>query len=289
MNWVRTKAFAWGASYLTRPRSGEASGPAVNPEMLRRTLRCGDVLLVEGNQRVSEVIKFLTQSSWSHAALYLGTPTEGLPEALPEEVREAQASGDRHLLVEAVLGEGVTLSPLSRYDGFNLRICRPVGLRQADLNTILESTQAQLGAHYNVRQVLELARYLFPVELIPARFRRKALEATRELTHEVICSTLIAQAFQNVGFPILPHRVDAPDSGVPENWSPLRVWKRPYPGVFQHKKTQLITPRDFDLSPYFEVVKLPVDGTEGLDYRRMRWVESASQGSEAPDSGKDSN
>ena len=287
MYWLRSKAFAWGTSYLTRPRSGEASGPSVNPEMLRRTLRRGDVLLVEGNQRVSEVIKFLTQSSWSHAALYLGTPTHGLPQELPDEVAAAHEAGDRHLLVEAVLGEGVTLSPVSRYDGFNLRICRPVGLRHEDLDRIVNATLGQLGTHYNVRQVFELARYLFPVELIPARFRRKALEATSELTHEVICSSLIAQAFQEVGFPILPHLVEAPAKTEAVNWSPLRIWKRPYSGVFEPKKTQLITPRDFDLSPYFEVVKLPVDGTEGFDYRRIRWADSENRESGESSSGKD--
>ena len=274
MNWLRAKAFGWGAAYLTRPREGEASGPPVNPEMLRRTLRRGDVLLVEGNQRVSEVIKFLTQSSWSHAALYLGAPVKGLPESLPPEVTASREAGDNHLLIEAVLGEGVTLSPLSRYDGFNLRICRPVGLRQEDLETVVHKTVSQLGSRYNVRQVFELARYLFPVELIPARFRRKALEATSELTHEVICSSLIAQAFQDVGFPILPHLLEQEQPESRSAWSPLRVWRRPYSGLFEHKKSQLITPRDFDLSPYFEVVKLPVDGAEGFDYRRMRWIES---------------
>ena len=31
-----------------------------------------DVLLIEGRSRVSEIIKLVTQSSWSHAALYIG-------------------------------------------------------------------------------------------------------------------------------------------------------------------------------------------------------------------------
>lgn len=281
MNWLRAKAFGWGTSYLTRPRAGESSGPPVSPEMLRRTLRRGDVLLVEGNQRVSEVIKFLTQSSWSHAALYLGAPADGLPDDVSDELLGVRETGDLHLLVEAVLGEGVTLSPLSRYDGFNLRICRPVGLRPEDLEAIVSRTVGQLGIHYNIRQIFELARYLFPVELIPARFRRKALEATRELTHEVICSSLIAEAFQEVGFPILPRLVEADSPVAAEPWSPLRRWRHPYSGLFEHKKTQLITPRDFDLSPYFEVVKLPVEGSEGFDYRRMRWI-AAEDGAAVP-------
>src|SRR6476660_6747554 len=39
---------------------------------LRRHIKKGDVILVEGDQRVSEVIKYHTQSSWSHSAIYIG-------------------------------------------------------------------------------------------------------------------------------------------------------------------------------------------------------------------------
>ena len=41
-------------------------------DQLKATIRKGDVLLVEGDQRVSAVIKYLTRSSWSHAVLYIG-------------------------------------------------------------------------------------------------------------------------------------------------------------------------------------------------------------------------
>ena len=43
---------------------------------LKRQIRKGDVVLVEGNERISEVIKYLTQSSWSHSALYVGDEAE---------------------------------------------------------------------------------------------------------------------------------------------------------------------------------------------------------------------
>jgi hypothetical protein len=35
-------------------------------------LRAGDILLVDGDSRISTAIKYLTQSSWSHACLYVG-------------------------------------------------------------------------------------------------------------------------------------------------------------------------------------------------------------------------
>ena len=56
---------------------------------LRDTLRPGDVLLVEGKGRFSGSIKYLTQSTWSHSALYVG-PIAG-----------AATDGEPHVLIEA--------------------------------------------------------------------------------------------------------------------------------------------------------------------------------------------
>jgi len=39
---------------------------------LKYEIRPGDVLLIEGRSRVSQVIRTLTQSPWTHAALYIG-------------------------------------------------------------------------------------------------------------------------------------------------------------------------------------------------------------------------
>jgi len=39
---------------------------------LYATLKPGDVLLVEGDQRFSVAVKYLTQSTWSHAAMFVG-------------------------------------------------------------------------------------------------------------------------------------------------------------------------------------------------------------------------
>ena len=93
-----------------------------DPETLSRTLQAGDVLLVEGNEKVSAAIKYLTQSTWSHAALYVGNalkPGDAGSEEYPQ-------------LVEVNLGEGCVAVPLSKYTRFNTRICRPVGLTPDD-------------------------------------------------------------------------------------------------------------------------------------------------------------
>src|SRR4029077_670488 len=72
---------------------------------LRNSLRPGDVLLVEGDSRIAGIIKYLTQSTWSHAALYVGAIENA-----------SAAKGEPHVLVEAELGEGVISAPLSKYD-----------------------------------------------------------------------------------------------------------------------------------------------------------------------------
>ena len=75
-----------------------------DPDALRASLQPGDVLLVEGNNHISGVIKYLTQSTWSHAALYVGPIGD-----------RATADGEPLVLVEANLGEGVVAAPLSKY------------------------------------------------------------------------------------------------------------------------------------------------------------------------------
>ena len=104
MNWMLSGIGQRIADYLERAEQGYEPFTPSDPDALRATLRPGDVLLVEGNNHVSGVIKYLTQSTWSHAALYVG----------PIGERET-AAGEPLVLVEAVLGQGVVGSPLSKY------------------------------------------------------------------------------------------------------------------------------------------------------------------------------
>ena len=82
------------------------------------TIRPADVLLVEGaRSKINSAIRYLTQSTWSHAAIYVG---------LGAKLGESD-DGEPLVLVEAELGKGVIASPLSKYATYNTRICRPVG------------------------------------------------------------------------------------------------------------------------------------------------------------------
>ena len=60
------------AAILEKPIKGYVPATPPEPEALVYALRPADIILVEGNSRVSSVIKYLTQSTWSHAAMYVG-------------------------------------------------------------------------------------------------------------------------------------------------------------------------------------------------------------------------
>jgi hypothetical protein len=119
-----------------------------------------------------------------------------------------------------------------------------------------------------------------PFRWIPPRLREDALHFGSGKPTETICSTLLAEAFGLVKFPILP--VPVPPRRRRRHPSLKRrlrelVLGRPtryaYSGLFLARHPTLCVPRDFDLSPYFEIVKLPEAGQEGIDYRRLKWEE----------------
>ena len=248
---------------------------------LLASVRKADVILVEGDQRVSAIIRYLTQSSWSHAALYIGDELLRRGGAQAEWALQHFGEDARHLVVEA-LPRGVVASPLAKYVDFNLRVCRPHKLRAEHNRRIMDEAVAAIGWRYDLRNVFDLARYLIPVRLVPPRWRAGALHFGSGQPTEVICSSLIAHLFTRVRFPILPlleeGRAPAPAPTSPRPGVALvrRVFGQPdaahYTGFFRMRHPTLITPRDFDLSPYFEIVKLNGLQDRQFDYRSIRWA-----------------
>jgi hypothetical protein len=278
MGRIRQALLAAGARMLTKPRGHYQRFQPNNLPRLRHLIRKGDVVLIDGDQRISEVIKYLTQSSWSHSAIYVG---DELLRRHPRQRTELVARfgvDAEHLLVEALMESGVIVSPLSKYELVNLRVCRPRGLAPEHLTRILDEVLAHLGMRYDVQNALDLARYFFPVSLIPKRWRRSALAFGSRLTREVICSSMIARAFDDVGFPIMPTVLSPGNGHGPRGrLAFLRSQPDAQPPVFRHQNPCVVTPRDFDLSPYFDVVKFnAVDVDEAhFDYRRIRWETDA--------------
>ena len=234
------------ASYLEKEVPGYEPFTPSDPEHLRSVMQPGDVLLVEGNNRVSGIIKYLTQSTWSHAALFVG-PIDGA----------AEANGEPHVLIEANIGEGVTSSALSKYFPYHTRVCRPVGLSYEDRTTVCRYAINRIGFGYDTKNILDLMRYLFPLP-VPQRWRRRLIAFGSGDPTKIICSALIAQAFDAVRYPILPKITRAGS----------RAARRE---ILHIRDSSLYMPRDFDISPYFEVVKPTI--VNGFDYTTLHWAD----------------
>jgi hypothetical protein len=241
------------ARYLAQPIRGTQTAMS-SPEELATALKPGDVLLVEGNTRVSTAIKYLTQSTWSHAMFYigdaLGPPTAG----------EAP-----RVLVEADMLYGIRAVPLSEVAGVNTRICRPIGLSKEDLRKVIQFAVSRIGGRYDLKNVFDLARYLIPTPPVPTRWRRRLIAFGSGDPTRAICSTLIAEAFQSVHYPILPDVTYVHD-GTPG-------CNDCYHEVMHIRHYSLFTPRDFDISPYFQVVKPTI--ASDFDYHRIAWAQES--------------
>ena len=245
MGWVAENVGRVIARYLEKPAQGYEPATPSDPEALRATLQPGDVLLVEGINNISGVIKYLTQSTWSHAALYCGPIGE-----------RVSADGEPLVLVEANIGEGVVAVPLSKYTHCHTRICRPYGLTADDRARVCAYAAERVGFDYDLKNILDLMRYLFPLP-IPQRWRRRMIALGSGHPTRIICSALIAQAFETVRYPILPKVT-------------LNESEQTRQEILEIRHSSLYAPRDFDISPYFEVVKPTI--VKGFDYRAMAWA-----------------
>jgi len=249
--------------------------------LLKRHIRKGDVLLVEGDQRISRIIKYLTHSSWSHAALYVGDELVRRGGPLCALAREHFGDEADHLLVEAVT-EGVVASPLAKYEQHNVRVCRPYRLRPVHLNTILDEAVAAIGWRYDLDNIVDLAAHLIATSFLSFRRRRDALRFGSRARGQVICTSLIGGLFHRVGFPVLPSFTPLVDPETPPAparrwpWNELRAPR--FEGLYRARHPTLLMPRDFDLSPYFEIVKFNVIKQRGFDYERIAWAEDPTTG-----------
>lgn len=271
---LRQRVIASATRLLTTPL-GRYQRHALNDgDRLRRHVKKGDVVLVEGDQRVSEVIKYLTQSSWSHAAIYVGDELWRRHPALRHVLATEFGRDAQHLVVEALVEEGVVASPISKYLDFNIRVCRPYNLRRDDLRTVLDDIIVQIGYRYDIKNLIDLARYFLPVSLVPRRFRRRALAFGSGVPTQVICSSMIAHAFGKVRYPILPDVTPGEEPPPARGWRGwLGAGRAASNDLFRCGPITLTTPRDFDVSPYFEIVKFNILEDMRFDYRKIRWAE----------------
>jgi hypothetical protein len=123
------------ARYLAARRHVHGTSSPVDLGALAKMLRAGDVILVEGESRFSTGIKDLTQSTWSHSALYVG-------DRLGDR---RSTSGEAACVVEADVVEGVRAVGLDSFAGLHLRICRPVSLTAAQAQGVIDHAVARIG------------------------------------------------------------------------------------------------------------------------------------------------
>src|SRR5690606_38658886 len=84
----------------------------------------------------------------------------------------------------------------------------------------------------------------------------KLFEHNAGTSTHTVCSTIIAEAFAEIEFPILPFMQKHNTKGIE------LICRNP----------RLYTPRDFDYSPYFEIIKYPfLDFATHSSYRALPW------------------
>ncbi|MCX7033099.1 MAG: YiiX/YebB-like N1pC/P60 family cysteine hydrolase [Arenimonas sp.] len=249
------------AAFLAKPRERNSHIPTSPVALFAATLRKGDVVLVEGSSRFASAIKYLTQSTWSHAALYIGD-TLG-PPAPGEEPR---------LLVDVDVVEGVRTIPLSTFAGLHTRICRPVGLGEAEVDALVQFMLSRKGITYDLKNIFDLARYFIRTPPVPGSMKRRMLSLGSGEPTKAICSTLLAQAFESIRYPILPEvaLVDVDSKGA----------RRAAREILFIRHHSLYAPRDFDVSPFFQVVKPRL--AQGFDYRQLEWQSPAAPAQDEP-------
>ena len=240
----------WLGRYLDAPLSNYKAVSTSSPGLLSSILKPGDVLLVEGDTRISVAIKYLTQSTWSHAAIYVGN------------VSGKHSFDDEAVLIEADIEKGVIIVPLSKYENLHTRICRPKNLTEEDQTSLIKFLVERIGYQYDMKNVIDLLRYLLPTPPVPVSWRRRMIALGSGDPTRAICSTLIAQAFQSICYPILPE--------IESSNTTDHVQQE----IMKIRHHSLYTPRDFDISPYFEIIKPSL--IKGFNYKEINWAKNAS-------------
>nr|CAA6828836.1 MAG: Permuted papain-like amidase enzyme, YaeF/YiiX, C92 family [uncultured Thiotrichaceae bacterium] len=261
----QTRNWLWqeGINWLNAVPPNEQEDAPCHLEFFEREVRPGDVILFAGKTRVSKAIQMIALSPWTHAAIYIGRINDIHDPAAREKLR-AHFNGDSNtqLLAESLLGQGTIVTPLNEYENETLRICRPSGLEWRDADQVVNTAIDHLGMEYDVQQLLDLARFMFPFGILPRRWRSSLFRHNAGHPTHIICSSMIARCFQQVSYPILPTLSS-------DNQHNIRLRERHY---------RLFIPSDFDYSPYFEIVKYPAwNFSEQAAYRNLPWQHEKAQ------------
>ncbi|MCK5727450.1 MAG: hypothetical protein KAH22_11580 [Thiotrichaceae bacterium] len=254
-HWLWRKIVDW----LNKESSPSSITEAYDFEQLSKDTQIADVVLVEGRSRVSEVIKLITLSPWTHAAIVIGS-LETINNRKQRKKIHQYYQGDpsEPLIIESLLGFGTIITPLKSYKGQHLRICRALNLSNKDQLKISSFACEHLGLEYDVRQLLDLARLMFPYAILPRKWRSSLFQHNAGKPTQIVCSSMIARCFQHVQYPILPI---------------IRTDKEDHTQFYQ-RNFRLYVPADFDYSPFFNVVKYPSRHyVKEILFNRLPWCD----------------
>ncbi|WP_115707551.1 YiiX/YebB-like N1pC/P60 family cysteine hydrolase [Legionella sainthelensi] len=223
---------------------------------MTQEIKPGDVLLVESHTRIGNIIRLISESTWTHAALYIGRIDDITAPDLHELVQKhAKNLSSDQLIIESILGEGTRVSCVDEYKNEHIRILRPSLLLPEDREQVIASAIHKIGKNYSLRHLFDLARFIFPWSIFPRRWRSSLFQHNMLQPTEDICSSMIADVFQSVNYPILP-----------------LITKDKTGYALIHRNPRLYTPSDFDLSPFFDVIKYPIlPLSKGQTYRDLPW------------------
>jgi hypothetical protein len=148
-------------------------------EVSKDELQKGDVILISGRTRMANVIEWVTNSKWTHAALYIG---DGL-------------------LIESLVGEGVVIKSVDVYINDEIRICRHKDITKEKARDIINFMADHLEAKYDVRAIFDLLRLMAPIWIMPRKWRSTIFKDA--FLDKYTCSELITLAYNSVGLPII--------------------------------------------------------------------------------------
>ena len=196
----------------------EEEAPAQRADLEAR-LEPGDVILVAGRTRFSRLVCRMTQSSWSHVAIYVG---------------RGHDAGATCTVVEADIEAGVRLITLAELADCRIQVVRASRLPATARDGLARHLLDQVGRPYDLAHVFLLARLLI-VAPLPASRWLMPRQVHRADPSRAICSTLVAHALFAAGVtigasPLLAPRLQA--AGKPEATDAAAVLDYLVPGDF---------------------------------------------------------
>ena len=231
IEYLEQPAFHDSPSPLLGSKRDEKTYLDYRKQRLLATVQPCDVILVQGNMRISRIIQTLTHSPYSHAAFYRG---EG-------EIIEADPKG---ILVEKI----------DKYLHLDIRICRPVMLTAKGKRIVAEHMEEMFRKQpqYDVTNIEKLLfKYIY------AKFRpdlKIYLGGSTRFETYYICSGLIAHGFHKASYPIVPvlrfRKKRRPAGFKLESVNDYFEWM-----IHTKRNYSQIVPADFDNSPFFASIK----------------------------------